>query len=466
MSTPAVGNPHRPPPRALFLVTGLGEAAQACPVASHASARGSAIQFISTTSQCHDYIGGFGFDDVLLEQGLRLSAMRERVNECIRAWKPDVIFCCNSKTTGCMFFPLERPAAAVVTLDSNWLFDSMPLYFDRFFVTFPRQIFERSRHYTCTDERVEPVGFIPSGTVFRPDEVEACRRSLVHHPEKLVFCYFGRGPTLRAFLVERMVEVSHLLNRERKRAHFVVLSDIQAQAPGLTAIKWLATDREFELHIAAASCTLSHHGMPTIAKAIRQCVPPVTFVPQVQEGETHSAAYEIQPFVDAGLCLAMPYSASAQDIARVLEEILFAGGGDGISDSQRKMQSAEGGESVVFERVLELVDRGRGTGFQPARQRALLVYDGYGALGDDLDTGGYARVIVFSRRRPAVGGVDHIEIRQQADPRANSASSELNMARSVQAALTPYCDVEVRVGWSDGTMTSDPRALAELGFNC
>jgi hypothetical protein len=220
MSTAAARGSQRQPPRSLFLVTGLGEAAQACPVAACFRGRGSAIQFISTTSQCHDYIAGFGFDDVLLEPGLRLSGMRERVSEIVRAWKPEVIFCCNSKTTGCMFFPRERPAPAVVTLDSNWLFDSMPLYFDRFFVTFPREIFERSRHYTCTDERVEPVGFIPSGTAFPPDEVEALRRRFVRNEEKLVFCYFGRGPTLRAFLVERAAQVSRLMNRDRTRVRF------------------------------------------------------------------------------------------------------------------------------------------------------------------------------------------------------------------------------------------------------
>ena len=193
--------------RFLFLVTGLGEAAQGTAVALYASARGTDIKFVSTTAQCHGYIAGFGFEDILYSDELPTAQLRSHVNKVIEDYSPDVIFCCNSKTTKNMLHPespQERPDCLIVSLDSNWLFEDMPAFFDRFFVVFPREIFQRNRNYVIDDDRVQPVGFVPSGYEFNQEEIDSARRKLGIKDEKVVFAYFGRGPTVRAFLVDTL----------------------------------------------------------------------------------------------------------------------------------------------------------------------------------------------------------------------------------------------------------------------
>ena len=54
----------------LFLVTGLGEAAQGTAVALYARTKGTDIKFVSTTDQCHDHIAAFGFEDILYSEEL------------------------------------------------------------------------------------------------------------------------------------------------------------------------------------------------------------------------------------------------------------------------------------------------------------------------------------------------------------------------------------------------------------
>jgi len=173
--------------RFLFLVTGLGEAAQGTAVALYASARGTDIKFVSTTAQCHDYIAGFGFEDILYSDELPTAQLRSHVNKGIEDYSPDAIFCCNSKTTEKMFHPEspeERPDCLIVSLDSNWLFEDMPAFFDRFFVVFPREIFQRNRNYVIDDDRVQPVGFVPSGyeLQIRPRTQEGPRGDTRHVP--------------------------------------------------------------------------------------------------------------------------------------------------------------------------------------------------------------------------------------------------------------------------------------------
>lgn len=164
--------------RFLFLVTGLGEAAQGTAVASYARARGTNIKFVSTTAQCHDHIAAFGFEDILYSGELPKAQLRSHVNRVIEDYAPDAIFCCNSKTTEKMFHPEgaeERPRCLIVSLDSNWLFEDMPAFFDRFFVVFPREIFQRNRNYVVDDERVQPVGFVPSGYEFNQKDIDSCK---------------------------------------------------------------------------------------------------------------------------------------------------------------------------------------------------------------------------------------------------------------------------------------------------
>ncbi|KPK21564.1 MAG: hypothetical protein AMJ76_02335, partial [Dehalococcoidia bacterium SM23_28_1] len=114
--------------RFLFLVTGLGEAAQGTAVALYAREKGADVKFVSTTTVCHDYIAGFGFKDSLYSDELPTAELRDHVDRTIEEYSPDVIFCCNSKTTDKMFLPKKKPSCPIVSLDSNWLFEDMPAF--------------------------------------------------------------------------------------------------------------------------------------------------------------------------------------------------------------------------------------------------------------------------------------------------------------------------------------------------
>jgi len=347
----------------LFLVTGLGEAAQGTAVALYARTKGTDIKFVSTTGQCHDHIAAFGFEDILYSEELPKPRLRNHVNRIIEDYSPDVIFCCNSKTTEKMFHPEspeERPKCLIVSLDSNWLFKDMPAFFDRFFVVFPREIFLRNRNYVIDDDRVQPVGFVPSGYEFSQEDIESCKRKLGIKDERLVFAYFGRGPTLRAFLIDMLLKAMSRVEKAGKKIKAVLPTDHGVQGPNVIGIKWLASDRDFALNLAASSCVVSHHGMPTLAKAILTNVPVISFVPDMDRSAKHSEAFEVEPFEELGLCVTLPYSARPEQLKDVLEEVVFGQKGTKIRQEQVKYRTK--GEAIVFEETMKLLLEGRPEG--------------------------------------------------------------------------------------------------------
>lgn len=338
------------------MVNGLGEAAQGVAVALYAKARGTDVRFVSTTGQCHEYIAGFGVEDILYSNEPPTAQLRIRVNRVIEDYSPDVVFCCNSKTTEKMFHPEsgeERPNCLIVSLDSNWLFKDMPAFFDRFFVVFPKDIFERNRNYVIDDDRVQPVGFIPSGYEFSQEEIGSVKRKLGIKDEKVVFAYFGRGPTVRAFLVDTLLEAMSQMEEAGKKTKTVLVADRAVERPNMIGIEWLASDRDFALYLAASSCLVSHHGMPTLAKAILANVPVISFVPDVDSSAKRSEVCELEPFEELGLCVTLSYSASPQELKGALEEIIFGQKGREIKQEQVKYRVK--GEATVFEEVTRLL---------------------------------------------------------------------------------------------------------------
>jgi UDP:flavonoid glycosyltransferase YjiC (YdhE family) len=249
--------------------------------------------------------------------------------------------------------PEERPDCLIVSLDSNWLFEDMPAFFDRFFVVFPREIFQRNRNYVIDDDRVQPVGFVPSGYDFNQEEIDSAKRMLGIKNEKAVFAYFGRGPTLRAFLVDTLLEAMSQVQRTGKKIRAVLLTDREVQRPNVIGIEWLATDRDFALCLAASSCLVSHHGMPTLAKAILGNVPVISFVPDVEGSAMRSETCEVEPFKELGLCVTLPYSASPEQLKGALEEMLFGQKDREVKQEQVKYRVK--GEGTVFEEVTRLV---------------------------------------------------------------------------------------------------------------
>jgi hypothetical protein len=340
----------------LFLVTGLGEAAQGTAVALYARGKGTDVKFVSTTPVCHDYIAGFGFEDILCPAELPATQLRHHVDRTIAEYCPDAIFCCNSKTTNQMFLPRQKPDCLVVSLDSNWLFENMPPFFDRFFVVFPREIFEKNRNYVIDDDRVQPVGFVPSGYEFGREDLDSVRRQLAPAGEKLIFAYFGRGVTFRDFLLEPLLEATDQLGTQRHNVRTILISDREVSRPDVTSIRWLASDKDFDRYLAASSCLVSHHGMGTLTKTIMANVPVISLVPEMDRTAKHSEAFEVEPFEELGLCVTLPYSAKPEQLRNALEDILFGPKGRQIREEQAKYCLR--GEPIVFEEVTKLLRRG------------------------------------------------------------------------------------------------------------
>ena len=341
----------------IFLTNGLGEAAHAVAVAQYARKKGIGCRFVSTTLTCHNFVKEAGLDSVLLSS----KKSQKEVNRIIEGYSPDVIFCCNSKTTRDIFSPNRRLilSSLIVSLDSNWLFEKMPAYFDRFFVVLPPLIFNSNRNYKITDKRVKPVGFIPSGDKFSKFELNSARKDFCSRKEKLIFAYFGRGGTFRYFLVSILLETMTQLNKETLRYKLILVSESRVRKrKDVTFIKWLKKKEDFNKYLAASDCVVCHHGMPTFSKAIFAKVPIISFVPEGIEGEKKpSSLSEVEPFEELGLCVSLSYSAKPERLKKTLEQILFDQKGAEIKKEQSKYLIK--GEEVVLNEVDKMLKERR-----------------------------------------------------------------------------------------------------------
>jgi len=171
--------------------------------------------------------------------------------------------------------------------------------------------------------------------------------------EKLIFAYFGRGVTFRDFLLEPLLEATRQLAKQGRHVRTILVSDREVSRPDVTSIKWFANDKEFDRYLAASSCLVSHHGMGTLAKAVMANVPVISFVPEMDRSAKHSEAFEVEPFEELGLCVALPYSAKPERLRNALEDVLFGPKGRQIRQEQAKYCLK--GEATVFEEITKLV---------------------------------------------------------------------------------------------------------------
>lgn len=340
----------------IFLTNGLGETVHGVAVAQYARNRGIGCRFLNVTITTHNYVQEFGFDSVLLSY-----RKPQELNKIIKEYSPDVIFCCNSKTTRDIFSPDRELIlnSLIVSLDSNWLFENMPVYFNRFFVVFPPKIFRSNRNYKITDKRVKPVGFIPSGYKFSRLELNSVRKKFSFRKEKLIFAYLGRGGTYRSFLIPALLEAVAQMNKEVPRLKLILVSQSRAKKrKNIIFIEWFKKDREFNKYLAASDCVVCHHGMPTFSKAIFAQVPIISFVPEaVGSAKKPSALCEVEPFEELGLCVSLPYSAKPENLKKTLEQVLFGQKGAEIKKEQSKYLIK--GEEVVLAEVSEMLKERR-----------------------------------------------------------------------------------------------------------
>lgn len=345
----------------IFLTNGLGEIVQGVAVAQYARAKGINCRFINATPTCHKFAKELGFESTLLPSKKPTKELRQIINDVTEKHSPDVIFCCNSKTTRKIFSPSRRLIlnSLIVSLDSNWLFEDMPGYFDRFFVVFPPIIFKSNRNYKITDKRVKPVGFIPSGYKFSRAELNSVRKKFCSRKEKLVFAYFGRGGTFRYFLVATLLDALAQINKNGIKLKVVFISESHKRArKDAIFIEWLKSDIEFNQYLAVSDCVVCHHGMPTFSKAIFAQVPIISFVPGIVKGEEKpSPLAEIEPFVELGLCFSLPYSTGPERLKEVLEQVLFNKKGAEIKKEQSKHLIK--GEKVVLNEVNRMLKERR-----------------------------------------------------------------------------------------------------------
>lgn len=348
----------------LFLVVGLGEFAQAESVANYAEKRGV---------KCY-----FGIDkkiaDIVKKEGFKFKILlnETQTEDLIKKIKPSVLFLCNSKTSRTLIKKSPSPEILVASLDSNWLFGQTKKYkvydwIDRIFVVFPQKIFdlglkENGGFYQIPQKIIKKIyctGFIPSGNKIAEKIKQETKKKLgLDKDDKLIFGYFGKGPTYRFFLVPKLINALEDLLGRYKIKLFWGGPRLNLKK-GFLIFKDNLLTMEFEKILGSSDLVVQHHGLGTLSKVIHNQIPAICYIPKEFKNKPkvfrHSPAYEIEAFEKAGLCRAIPYQAKNDILKKEIVNLLY--NKKEIQKMKLKQkQIFKPGEKNLFEEVLGLIE--------------------------------------------------------------------------------------------------------------
>ncbi len=271
------------------------------------------------------------------------------LQELVRRVQPDAILLCNSKTfNDDTAFVESSPWEAIPTfgVDANWLFEptgSMRCiqWLDRYFVTFPPDIFERGLkenggYFAIPPDirpRVEPVGFVPFYQ--KPDVQERARvrQALSIQPhEKLIFCYVsGYGAGVRGFVLQRALSVVSQLRKKGREIKVFAAGQLDCiQTHPSCEVDWLvrhgrtAID-DFYAHVASADLVFQHQGLITIAQAVSAHVPIIANIEELfdVDGSLRLEIGEVLPLQQAGLCHFFFRQSNLGEVQNAIEALLY-----------------------------------------------------------------------------------------------------------------------------------------------
>lgn len=348
-----------------FLVVnnGLGELAISLSFANFLRTKSHEIKFfvgqnekkvLSSTTISYEVVG----DNAILQN---------KVDQ----YSPDVLILSNSKTTYRWFKTRPHAPKLIISIDANWLFSftgehRVHSWIDLYSVTFPREIFnlglkEYGGHYSILPEIKEKIiapGFIPTSKKLNRFEKTRYRKILGVNSDKVIVGYFGRFVTYREFLLERVLRaVEKIDNSERIKFIFI------GEKPKKDYLRkswfnwkqWLSNE-DFENTIGAADLLISHHGMGTISKAVRNSVPVLSFIPKpIANKQVTSEFLEIEPFVKLDLVKHAYYDDLMEKISKSISDLLFNQSTiRQIRVNQKKIFRP--GERILYQKILKILN--------------------------------------------------------------------------------------------------------------
>jgi len=351
----------------LFLVRGLGEFSQAESLAKFAKKKK-----VKSFFAIDDAI-----EDIVKEEELNYKIVKtaKDARELIDKIKPRALFLCNSKTSRPLIKDAPTQRMAIFSIDSNWLFgqtNKFKVYdwIDCFLVVFPKKIFDlglrkNGGFYTIPKKYLDKIfcsGFIPSGKKLTEPEKLKSRNALgITKDEKLIFGYFGKGLTYRAFLTPKLLKVVEKLCRDGYKIKlFWCGPKFEIKKDFLIQPKNYITTANFDKIAASADLIVQHHGLGTLAKIIHNQIPTITFIPEkfTQKPKIfrHSPSYEIEAFEKAGICKSLTYKSKLIELEKLVLKLLY--NKDTINQIKRKQKKIfVSGEEAVFNKVLSIINK-------------------------------------------------------------------------------------------------------------
>ena len=319
----------------LIITMGPGETSQGAALGKHLLSKGEDVSFVLLLEENRHFIAN-------LKCPLWVTNDGDEVKSIISSGKFDAVVICNSKAKNKdeKFLaepPLDKPY--VVSLDSNWLFnqpDEFPYiqWLDKMYLNFPLDVYENGLlenggNYFIPEEvskNILPVGLIPSYE--RPSEkvLDDLRHELgLADDQKLIFSYIGSGITLRESFYEKYIAVMDEVYRNHgEKVKVLFLSGKVPDKPWILPLKNAVNSESFFQLLAASDIVFQHQGLGTLEQCISACVPVVANVVTPKPGHrTHEHAWEVQPFVKAGLCRLHFYDDDAKLIYQTIESLLY-----------------------------------------------------------------------------------------------------------------------------------------------
>jgi hypothetical protein len=259
---------------------------------------------------------------------------------------PDVLFLCNSKTSYKMIN--HRFGKLVLSLDSNWLFSpNQPKKFkfhdwvDYYILVFPKKIFlaglkKYNGHYSIPEHNLKKIfnpGFIPSLDEITVLEKLEIRKQFIKNPhEKLIFCYFGRGLTIKKYgskYISKFIEAVDKINSKKIVVRVVCSGDVEVFSkysvkPWFTFIPWMK-EKQFDNVLQSSDLVIQHHGLGTMPKVIGASIPVIPFIPYLDKKikKFHSPSYEIDAFEKNKVCCPLTNKDKIRKIEKTIRDLLF-----------------------------------------------------------------------------------------------------------------------------------------------
>ena len=294
----------------IFVVKGLGEYAQAHPIARIFQKNHEQVNFITEDKFVKELIINDRFD--LIEYSTS-------VNNLLREIKADALFLCNSHTTN--VYQLERPKniKKIFSLDSNWLFNNQKYlslglekfytyeWIDHMYVVFPKTLFEanlkENKGYYDVDSffknKIFCPGFVPSGSTYSNSQKQLIKKKFkINDDVKIISVYFGNHQFHSEIYNQAVKDVEHKINIIISELHSnnSIVDYRMIKLNGDQIDLNIKDSISFDEELAISDLIIMHYGYGTLPKIFHKQIPVISLVPKVNN-DYHTNFYELSPCI-------------------------------------------------------------------------------------------------------------------------------------------------------------------------